>query len=536
MVAVERFASLEAPEQVRVATTFAVLFSLTKDPVAPQTTVTSGPVDATGRLRMNLPAAPGRTAWDLDIVLSSPGCALASGSNLARISLPIDGDSTMARFDLVARPITQTTQATRLHATVWHAGAFLGRVSRDLTIAAAEAPRTEPASLPESPQTIPPPAPLRVALDLSIAPPDLTIYLRSDPSAPTRQEVTVVSRVFQTPTTGTWETGDTSKWLEERASELAATRAFRGRPAEIPDQKPQPAAARLVGLGRELYERCAPPQFQQVFWALAERLGSGFQSIAVYTDDPRVPWELMRPCTADGKTERGFLGTEFRLGRWHISPTTATRERPPQSFHFQQLAVVAPQYSGDRNLPGQRSELAALQQIAGYRAVAGSREALGDMLRTAATGILHYAGHGTMTVAANGTPTFAIQLEDGTLDLTTWRGLSPNRYEGNPLFFLNACEVGQAQRVARFVDGWAPLVLELGGVGCIGALCPVDDAGAAAFAVEFYRRVRTGLESGSASIGDALRAARRARLDAGDSSGLAYVYYGDPELKLLPRK
>jgi CHAT domain-containing protein len=144
--------------------------------------------------------------------------------------------------------------------------------------------------------------------------------------------------------------------------------------------------------------------------------------------------------------------------------------------------------------------------------------------------MVHFAGHGVAEENPGNIPTYSILLEDGRLDLTTWLGFAPPRFESHPSF-LNSCDVGRSHRVANFVEGWAPAALELGACGTIGALWPIDDAGAAAFALEFYTRLwGEGPQHGR--VAAALRESRRALLDQGNPLGLAYVFYGDPSLTL----
>jgi CHAT domain-containing protein len=114
----------------------------------------------------------------------------------------------------------------------------------------------------------------------------------------------------------------------------------------------------------------------------------------------------------------------------------------------------------------------------------------------------------------------------------TWRGLAPHAQKAHPLFFFNACDVGQAQHVLNFVDGWAPAVLEAGASGYIGGLWPLADRGAAEFAVSFYDLVGAELPQGSVNVADALRKTRQLFYKNGDPTFLAYVYYGDPNLYL----
>ncbi len=102
----------------------------------------------------------------------------------------------------------------------------------------------------------------------------------------------------------------------------------------------------------------------------------------------------------------------------------------------------------------------------------------------------------------------------------------------HPLFFFNACDLGQAHEVSGGLDGWAPAVLETGAVGYIGGLWPLDDESASAFSRRFYEAVAEALTKGPVRVGDALASVRRRFFRTGDPTWLAYVYYGDVNLEL----
>jgi CHAT domain-containing protein len=93
----------------------------------------------------------------------------------------------------------------------------------------------------------------------------------------------------------------------------------------------------------------------------------------------------------------------------------------------------------------------------------------------------------------------------------------------------NACDVGQAHRVAHVVYGWGPAVLEVGASGYIGGLWPLGDQGAAAFAGLFYPP----LAQGPVAVAELLRLTRRHFYETGDPTFLAYVYYGDAHLQVF---
>ena len=146
---------------------------------------------------------------------------------------------------------------------------------------------------------------------------------------------------------------------------------------------------------------------------------------------------------------------------------------------------------------------------------------------------MHFAGHGGVSAAA-GVPTYALALEDRLLDLVTWRGMSHQTLQRRPLYFLNACDLGQADNFSNFVDGWAPAALDSGASGFIGGIWPLNDKAAAQAAEEFYGRMKQSLAKGPARVSELIRDTRRQFFQTGDPTYLSYVFYGDVNLSLLP--
>lgn len=234
----------------------------------------------------------------------------------------------------------------------------------------------------------------------------------------------------------------------------------------------------LRGFGRELYRRFAPPTFKEAFWRLRDRLGSEFRTIQIYSNNPLIPWELMRPSRADGSDERDFLGIEFRVARWHIGESGGQLDRPPQAMVMTELIFIAPKYGPTLALPSQEAELRALRAVPGFRQVPGQLASVKGLFEKLPPGIIHFAGHGVVRPTRPGMFEYAIRLEDSELDLLTFRGLRSNSSAGlHPFVFLNACSIGQARRVTNFVDGWAPAALEAGASGYLGRSVTVRSPG-----------------------------------------------------------
>ena len=234
-----------------------------------------------------------------------------------------------------------------------------------------------------------------------------------------------------------------------------------------------------------------------MYWQLVDGLGAKFAAIQVLSDDPSLPWELVRPARADGSERQDFLALDYEMARW---PLGESGSRPPaQHIRVEKLAVIAPAYTGDRSLPAANAELHALERMSTFVKVRGDYDAVRQLASNPPEGIVHFAGHGAV-LENGGVATFAILLENGRqMEPATWQDLAGTKAATHPLYFFNACVVGQARRFRNDVDGWAPALLGAGGAGYIGALSPVGDTTAAKFAVEFYRRVQREAGGGSSA-------------------------------------
>ena len=124
-------------------------------------------------------------------------------------------------------------------------------------------------------------------------------------------------------------------------------------------------------------------------------------------------------------------------------------------------------------------------------------------------------------------------MQDREVTPLAWRGIAADASANGTLFFFNACDMGRGESVGSFVDGFAATIADLGSCGCVAATCRVADAGAAMFAIEFYRRVCSARPGEKVLVAEALRAARAECLNQGFATGLAFVFYGDPDLEVV---
>jgi hypothetical protein len=545
--ATNRYPTIESPDQVPVSQEFAVQVSLTTELTSPDVKVVSG---ATSRdpkqFAFRLPA---QTSWPIGVVLSAPDFEILGGKNQDTLILPSGGDAPPVVFQLRPKPISTEQQPGRLFVTFYFNGTFLGRAMREVTITNGNS------SAREEIQSKPAPAAdgggarkltrqdneEQLQVGRLSAVPDLTIYVRDYPGMNQNgtSEIQISSPTIPLNVSSFPKPSGLEAWLNSKYREFARL-GSRGTTvvSDTEEQVDKESAALLLrGFGRELYQKFAPPAFKEAFWKLVDESNaagatSEFRSIQIYSDNPILPWELMRPVRADGSDERGFLGMEFKVGRWHVSEGAPLMDKPPQRVSIASLYLVAPDYRGSQVLPGQQEEIAALSAFRGYQRVPGQFHALAALLTRSPSGIIHFAGHGVIRTREESVPEYFILLEDGELDPSRWRGIVTAKTSLHQFVFFNACDVGQVSRVANFVNGWAPAVLETGASGYIGALWPLGDKAAANFAIHFYRALEQRAGKGSVSVADVLRDTRRLFLEENDPTYLAYVYYGDPNLRL----
>ena len=534
-ISLSRHPAMDLPDHVLPGEQFPLLIWLSRSSVTPDVVVTPGPestVDETGAIGMTLPEA---TDWTFRLVLNAPGFRIdGDGGPIAEITMTADGDSTPALFLLSTEAGAHPDGHATLRATLWHDATYLASIERTVNVGVVQADgepdRPSSASLD----------PIRIDTTLRTA--DLTIRVDYDnPAILGAGQVIIASPHFRNPLiVGTIDTpADVDDWLAHnyrqfvsaRTSDIAAARGgthVNGGEADMPMTEPL-----LRGFGQELYRRYAPDVFKQALWALVDDPAVTLETIQVYSNNPVLPWELMRPTDTEGGT-LDFLGMEFQIARWHGAIGSSAFDRPQQTVVFDELVAIAPDYDAGDALASVKAEIDALREMPGFREVRGRIGALQTLFSQPPRGIIHFAGHGVVSDdgATGGLRDYMIKLEDRNLNVMAWRGLGAGLADDGVFYFFNACDVGQAGYVANFVEGWAPAVLEAGASGFIGGLWPVFDDSAADFAARFYADIDARLADGPAPVADVLRDLRAHFAATGDPTYLGYVYYGDVNLHL----
>ena len=278
----------------------------------------------------------------------------------------------------------------------------------------------------------------------------------------------------------------------------------------------------LRGAGRELFDK-APDAFKELFWRLIDA-GTPPKTIFVCSEEPNIPWELMRPVRQreEGPPERREpLGVEFAVGRW-VDPD---HKAPKQQRPIEDSYVFAPVYASPLAKAEEEAEWVC-GHFNGQAVSPADRDHLDTMLAQKPVGLVHFVAHGKSEGSMQ-----SIRLADGTDFTSTELGgndtIQDAFYAKSPLIFLNACEVGRTTPTLVGAGGFAAAFITAGARGVVAPLWSVRDTIAHDVAVDFYTAALATPERPFADILKDIRAKAYAA-DGGEDTYAAYCFYGDP--------
>ena len=221
----------------------------------------------------------------------------------------------------------------------------------------------------------------------------------------------------------------------------------------------------------------------------------------IKTDEPWIPWEMIRPSFKDNsgrRIEDGFLCEDYIVTRWWGD------NPPPDSFVIGRGAIVAdkvalahaeqdaklltkPPYAFDDVEPTVKDVLSLLNGKVDYR-------------------ILHFVCHGRIDNENHDLS--GLILADGELRIHDISGERQNFGMSKPLVFLNACSSSHAGVSLVGIGGWAERFISANVSGFLGATWNVDDELASRFAEAFYKELWD-----NKTIGEAVSQAREGNLE-----------------------
>lgn len=286
----------------------------------------------------------------------------------------------------------------------------------------------------------------------------------------------------------------------------------------------------VEGAGEEIYEN-TPAYFRDCYWTLWRAAATGwisFDSVQIVTDEPYVPWELMRISDLKRASDvpPELLGIRHCVGRWLAVESASML----QHIHVSTVAVSGSSYEGTPimpKLPWVDSELELMETYEAEK-VPLTKKRLVGFLDGGTAQALHLACHGQMLISDPNAS--KLIMEDTPHVLTprlvmrreVWEGLGRQ----HPLVFLNACEVGSAGASLSLVAGFPRAFMRAGASALVSPLWTINDKRAAEIAKEFYREAF--VAGGGKPLGAVLRDLRAHWKKEKHLTYLAYVLYGDP--------
>jgi hypothetical protein len=290
--------------------------------------------------------------------------------------------------------------------------------------------------------------------------------------------------------------------------------------------------AEVEGAGEKIY-RNTPKYFRDCYWALWHAAAAGkfvFDSVQIITDEPCVPWELMRISDIKRAPDVApeLLAIRHCVGRWLADESAMLL----QHIDVSKVAVSASSYQGiatvNPKLPWVIGEHKLMVDKYHADEIPLTSEKLSDFLEKGVAQALHLACHGKMYIVDPDTS--VLMMEDHPQDLTP---LVVARYEvcnglgrQHPLVFLNACEVGAAGASLSLIAGFPAAFLYAGASALVSPLWSVSDERAGKIAERFYREAF--VADGGKPLGAVLRDVRALWKEEKHLTYLAYVLYGDP--------
>jgi hypothetical protein len=282
-----------------------------------------------------------------------------------------------------------------------------------------------------------------------------------------------------------------------------------------PDMKPGNFRRTMRGVGEQLW-RAAPSEFRDAYVSWRSLLGSDF-AIQFVTQDPHIPWEMMRPDIDGLGADHLFL--DHPTSRWPLSRSRRMRNSIPRG----EVLSFVPEYPVHKALPSANVEGAWVVSALGGRRMEATRSAFLDVLDGNVAGpvsLLHFAGHGRVDT---GVMDGGIEFEDEVVNVQEVDNSSIvlGRRDGT-LVVLNACEIASGGKLLGMNTGWGAAIAAREFGGLIAPLWEIQDG----VALLMVQSALPPLLDGRSTLGEAMRDARNIH---GNTSiaAFAYLAHGD---------
>ncbi|MDG4552465.1 MAG: CHAT domain-containing protein, partial [Candidatus Contendobacter sp.] len=281
----------------------------------------------------------------------------------------------------------------------------------------------------------------------------------------------------------------------------------------------------LETIGTNLYESLFPDELKELW---RKRIRGNVKSIQIVSDEPWIPWELIRPTyrEEDGSIqEDGFLCEDYLVGRWLAGSP------PPVELRLKQGTYIIPK---DSNLLYAHMEAEVLKCLGvNIYPTPPSLQHVRMLFSAGGYDLIHFACHANFEPDRHEQSTILLENQEKLMAREIVGRQCNFGFLHHPLVFVNACR--SARSDLSFLAGigsWAERFVQAKSSAFIGCAWSVDDDAAYRFAEEFYQQLKVGH-----SLGESVRKARiAAKSIPGSTSWLSYVLYGDPLARIMVAK
>jgi hypothetical protein len=290
--------------------------------------------------------------------------------------------------------------------------------------------------------------------------------------------------------------------------------------------EPERGDERLETLGCHVFDDLFPDLLKREY----ENFRDKITTLWVTSDEPWIPWELVRPYSQEHGRYDDFLAGAFHLTRWHGDI------EPKPRFEVSHIALIeAGTVDDEPSLQSAAAECRHLALLARKHAVCdlSPERANPASIRTLLRRdediqLWHVAAHGRPN--AQDPERSAIVLHGGRWESAEIAGRDRTEIgKARPLVFFNACLVARQDFTLGKLAGWPAAWLKSNCGAFLGPQWSVDSDLAATFSKTFYDALAGGDKLGMAA--SKARAEVR-KVAPTDPAWLSYAVYGNPNAEV----
>jgi len=482
--------------------------------------------------KLGITFADTRKPEQIELVATAPGFEERSGDWRRVLTLYSHSDSQPAVFWLKAGA---TLGPQTITLDFYHQGRLVGSAAFTAEVTATPKPATKVKTdrnsgpLEELPANPPPPPDLELRIVLDKPTNALHFILHAaNPALGYQHQFMGVTPLHENPRQFLQTTFEKLNGLARQSRNLRPY-PNDNPPADFTAQQMVAIGEELETIGQRLFEEIFPEALKKEYWQLKILREAGkVRSLLLISDEPWIPWELVKPYFFDPDTNQeqsdDYLVSAFLFARWlagrgpahAVEVKSARLVLPASNLSFTALEqdyFLGLEKRGVRVGPPLRTRTEVLQATK-----------QGDMK------LLHLAAHGNFNPDNAEESPLVLQGGEKLLPADIAGARAAGLRRERPLVFLNACLSGQIDFALTGLGGWAEkMVSDIGVSAFVGSLWEVNDQLAAEFAVQFYDNLVAGK-----TLGEAFQAARQyiQQRQPNNPTWLAYTLYADPNGKV----